>query len=70
MHRPHTYVVIRAQRVMQDELPQARVLYCSATGASEAHHLGYMKRLGLWGTGTPFKTFNDLMGETPDAQNV
>lgn len=33
----------------------ARVVYCSATGASEPRNLGYMIRLGLWGApGSPF----------------
>lgn len=32
-----------------------RVVYCSATGASEPRNLGYMTRLGLWGAaGSPF----------------
>ena len=45
---------------LQNKLPKARVLYVSATGASEPRHLGYMVRLGLWGKGTPFngKTFS------------
>jgi hypothetical protein len=52
-----------AQRVMdlQAALPDARVVYCSATGVSEPRHLAYMHRLGLWGPGTSFpegfKTF-------------
>lgn len=33
---------------IQSQLPKARVIYCSATGASEVRHLGYMSRLGLW----------------------
>ena len=36
---------------LQRRLPKARVVYCSATGASEARNLGYMERLGLWGKG-------------------
>jgi hypothetical protein len=39
---------------LQTELPQARIVYASATGASEPKHMGYMVRLGLWGLGTPF----------------
>ena len=32
-----------------------RIVYCSATGASEPRNLGYMTRLGLWGAiGSPF----------------
>uniref|UniRef100_A0A803NAI6 PHD-type domain-containing protein n=1 Tax=Chenopodium quinoa TaxID=63459 RepID=A0A803NAI6_CHEQI len=36
---------------LQDKLPEARVVYCSATGASEPRNMGYMVRLGLWGAG-------------------
>ena len=43
---------------LQTALPGARVVYCSATGASEPRNLGYMVRLGLWGEGNPaFETF-------------
>ena len=38
----------------QDRLPGARVVYCSATGATEPANMAYMGRLGLWGPGTPF----------------
>nr|CAB3482436.1 unnamed protein product [Digitaria exilis] len=43
-------------------LPQARVVYCSATGASEPRNLGYMVRLGLWGDGTSFENFQKFLG--------
>lgn len=39
---------------LQKQLPNARVLYCSATGASAPSNMGYMDRLGLWGDGTSF----------------
>lgn len=39
---------------LQERLPKARVVYCSATGVTEPRHLGYMSRLGLWGPGTTF----------------
>eukprot|EP00850_Spirogloea_muscicola_P007218 SM000036S13262 [mRNA] locus=s36:226900:240784:+ [translate_table: standard] len=42
---------------LQAKLPGARVVYCSATGASEPRNLGYMVRLGLWGAGTDFPDF-------------
>ena len=46
---------------LQTALPRARVVYCSATGASEPKHLGYMDRLGLWGgSDTPFGDFDDF----------
>ncbi|KAL4201430.1 hypothetical protein AMTRI_Chr02g216010 [Amborella trichopoda] len=47
---------------IQDRLPQARVVYCSATGASEPRNMGYMVRLGLWGAGTSFPHFQAFLG--------
>ncbi|GAB5550267.1 MAG: hypothetical protein SangKO_100270 [Sandaracinaceae bacterium] len=41
---------------LQDRLPDARVVYASATGATEVANLAYAARLGLWGRGTPFPT--------------
>ena len=42
---------------LQNALPDARVVYVSATGASTVHGLAYAKRLGLWATAlTPFAT--------------
>jgi len=38
-------------RELQTVLKHARVVYCSATGASEPRNMGYMVRLGLWGVG-------------------
>ena len=39
---------------IQRRLPNARILYVSATGATEAENLCYMTRLGLWGDQTAF----------------
>ena len=39
---------------LQERLRNARVVYCSATGATEPRNLGYMSRLGLWGPGSSF----------------
>ncbi|CCE25800.1 strawberry notch-like NTP hydrolase domain-containing protein [Methylotuvimicrobium alcaliphilum] len=39
---------------LQKALPNARVTYVSATGATEISNLSYADRLGLWGEGTPF----------------
>ncbi|KAB5538590.1 hypothetical protein DKX38_016123 [Salix brachista] len=47
---------------IQARLPGARVIYCSATGASEPRNLGYMVRLGLWGDGTCFDVFQKFLG--------
>ncbi|XP_052798983.1 protein strawberry notch homolog 1-like isoform X2 [Mya arenaria] len=46
---------------LQKRLPMARVVYASATGASEPKNMAYMTRLGLWGPGTPFPEFNDFI---------
>ena len=42
---------------LQDDFESARIVYASATGASEVRNMGYMTRLGLWGDGTPFSDF-------------
>ncbi len=42
---------------LQRRLPRARVVYASATGATEPKNMGYMTRLGIWGPGTPFEDF-------------
>jgi hypothetical protein len=39
---------------LQNRLPRARVIYGSATGASDVNNLAYATRLGLWGEGTAF----------------
>ena len=46
---------------LQRKLPKARIVYASATGASEPKNMAYMVRLGLWGEGTSFKEFNDFV---------
>uniref|UniRef100_A0A3P8SIS9 Protein strawberry notch homolog 2 n=1 Tax=Amphiprion percula TaxID=161767 RepID=A0A3P8SIS9_AMPPE len=46
---------------LQNKLPRARVVYASATGASEPKNMIYMSRLGIWGEGTPFRTFDDFL---------
>lgn len=43
---------------LQSKLPNARVVYSSATGASEPRNMGYMVRLGLWGVKTAFRAFD------------
>jgi len=46
----------------QNALPEARVVYVSATGATELKHLAYASRLGLWGTPEiPFATRNEFI---------
>ncbi|KRR25242.1 methylase [Bradyrhizobium lablabi] len=39
----------RAGLRLQHALPNARVVYVSATGATTVHNLAYTQRLGLWG---------------------
>lgn len=39
---------------LQNLLPCARILYASATGASDVANLSYATRLGLWGPSTAF----------------
>jgi hypothetical protein len=53
---------------LQDALPNARIVYASATGASNCKHMAYMSRLGLWGSDdSPFRTlpeFTDFISES------
>ncbi|MBW7970114.1 strawberry notch-like NTP hydrolase domain-containing protein [Bradyrhizobium sp. BR 10289] len=47
----------RAGLRLQHALPNARVVYVSATGATTVHNLAYAQRLGLWGGAEfPFAT--------------
>ena len=47
----------RAGLRLQHALPDARVVYVSATGATTVHNLAYAQRLGLWGAEDfPFAT--------------
>ncbi len=47
----------RAGLRLQHALPNARIVYISATGATGVHNLAYAQRLGLWG-GTDFPFAN------------
>eukprot|EP00441_Pelagodinium_beii_P034839 CAMPEP_0197643006 /NCGR_PEP_ID=MMETSP1338-20131121/16487_1 /TAXON_ID=43686 ORGANISM="Pelagodinium beii, Strain RCC1491" /NCGR_SAMPLE_ID=MMETSP1338 /ASSEMBLY_ACC=CAM_ASM_000754 /LENGTH=2734 /DNA_ID=CAMNT_0043216215 /DNA_START=58 /DNA_END=8262 /DNA_ORIENTATION=+ len=44
----------------QERCPDAKVLYSTATGASELKNFAYMDRLGLWGAGTSFESFKQF----------
>lgn len=46
---------------LQRELPKSRVVYASATGATEPRNMAYMERLGIWGRGTAFNEFVDFL---------
>lgn len=49
---------------LQELLPNARVVYCSATGITEPGNMAYMNRLDLWGPGSQqeksFPKFEDF----------
>lgn len=48
---------------LQKRLPNARVVYVSATGATEVSNLSYATRLGLWGEGTPFTNVSTFINQ-------
>ena len=50
-----------AVRDLIRSFPNARVVYVSATGATEIQNLAMLERLGLWGEGTAFPTLNDFL---------
>jgi hypothetical protein len=45
-----------AVKELQDSLPNARIIYSSATGVTEPSNMAFMERLGLWGQGS--RNFN------------
>lgn len=48
---------------LQDTLPNARVVYASATSASDIAAMGFAVRLGLWGAGTAFRNAQKFFTE-------
>ncbi len=52
--------------LLQNTLPRARVVYASATGASDVNNLAYAVRLGLWGPGTAFANREQFISEIRD----
>lgn len=48
---------------IQKEHPNARVVYVSATGATEPENMAYMTRLGLWGPGSQFLEFPQFLNQ-------
>jgi predicted RNA methylase len=49
---------------LQRALPNARILYVSATGATKLENLSYLERLGLWGTtDMPFRSREDFLSQ-------
>lgn len=52
---------------LQKRLPNARVVYVSATAATEVSGLAFASRLGLWGKGTAFTDVNDFVSKIGSA---
>jgi hypothetical protein len=48
---------------LQNALPNARIVYVSATGATEVMNFAYARRLGLWGQGAAFADVNDFINK-------
>ena len=53
----------KAGQDLRNLLPKAKILYVSATGATEVANLAYADRLGLWGEGTPFASVIEFINE-------
>ena len=53
--------VVEIQNI--EKFPNYRVIYSSATAATDVRHLAYMIRLGLWGQGTSFTDFAEFARE-------
>ncbi|WP_226019588.1 strawberry notch-like NTP hydrolase domain-containing protein [Novosphingobium sp. FKTRR1] len=51
---------------LQNLLPRSRVLYASATGASDVNNLAYATRLGLWGPETAFANREAFVADVRD----
>jgi len=57
----------RAGLRLQRALPDARVVYVSATGATDVESLAYAERLGLWGSSDfPFPTRSEFIAAIED----
>ncbi|MHB1394986.1 MAG: strawberry notch-like NTP hydrolase domain-containing protein, partial [Clostridia bacterium] len=48
---------------LQNKLPNARIVYASATGATEVENFAYATRLKLWGRGTAFDNLSDFVSK-------
>lgn len=46
---------------LQTAFPDSRVIYASATGATDVHNLAYAVRLGMWGEGTCFENRTEFI---------
>src|SRR3546814_4594425 len=57
----------RAGLRLQHALPDARIVYVSATGATTVQNLAYAQRLGLWGgEDFPFSTRSEFIAAIED----
>jgi predicted RNA methylase len=56
-----------AGRALQLRYPKARIVYASATAATEIQNLVFAQRLGLWGAGTPFPTVEEFSAQIGSA---
>ncbi len=56
----------QAANDLQDRLANARVVYSSATSATDIAAMGYAIRLGLWGPGTAFPTARRFFSDMQD----
>lgn len=50
-----------AALMIQEKLPNARIMYASATSGDHLEALAYAPRLGLWGKGTAFPTRGEFL---------
>jgi hypothetical protein len=57
----------RVGLALQEALPDARIVYASATGSAELHELAYAPRLGLWGPDTSFPTRKEFIAKIGEA---
>jgi len=58
--RNSTSVTARMGARIQQLLPNAKVIYMSATPVTRIDEMGYASRLGLWGPGTSFTNHTDF----------
>ena len=56
-------LVAQAGVELQRRLPNARIVYVSATAATEVDNLAYAERIGLWGPGTAFNNAQDFISK-------
>src|SRR3546814_10813151 len=57
---------VELQNVLQD----ARVIYASATGATDVHNLAYATRLGMWGAETCFDRSEEHTSELQSLMRI